>query len=223
MTLFCPPAEVGRLDTALRYTDILFGFVIKELFSRLQNWPDLPVEVRWHLVVGTTLVLCSWIGYRRSQNRTLYEVKFFNLPLARFIVDQLMLILYFKLAVMTELDGSNALGTEDLVTGTLNLVLLVFCLYAVWDVLGICMAFAKDRSPLDRRWVAKYPVIGEGNTPATPDWRGMWITLGCLALIGSFRCLVPVSHALAALLAILLIYRWAKEMRTTRGMLRTAS
>ena len=83
-----PIPQVGRIDTSLRYTDILFGFVIRELFLRLQNWPDLTAAVRWHLIVGTTLVLGSWIGYRRSLNRSSYEVKFFNLPLARFIVDQ---------------------------------------------------------------------------------------------------------------------------------------
>ena len=61
-----PVPEVGRIDTSLRYTDILFGFVIRELFLRLQNWPNLTAAVQWHLIVGTTLVLGSWIGYRRS-------------------------------------------------------------------------------------------------------------------------------------------------------------
>ena len=30
--LLCPPPEPGRVDTGLRFTDILFGFVIRELF-----------------------------------------------------------------------------------------------------------------------------------------------------------------------------------------------
>ncbi len=29
--------EVEQVDTSLRYTDVLFGFVIKELFFRLQE------------------------------------------------------------------------------------------------------------------------------------------------------------------------------------------
>ena len=44
-------------------------------------------------------MLGSWIGFRRSLNRTTYEVKFFNLPLFRFLMDQLMVILYFRIAV----------------------------------------------------------------------------------------------------------------------------
>ena len=35
-----PPAEVSKVDTGLRFTDILFGFVIREIFLRLQNWSD---------------------------------------------------------------------------------------------------------------------------------------------------------------------------------------
>src|SRR6266404_5018759 len=100
-----PVPEPERFDTSLRYTDILFGFVIRELFLRIKNWPQLSGDVHWHLIVGTTLVLGSWIGFRRSLNRSVYQVKFFNLPLFRFIMDQLMLILYFRIAVLTSADG----------------------------------------------------------------------------------------------------------------------
>src|SRR5438132_902411 len=95
-----PPAEVSKVDTGLRFTDILFGFVIRELFLRLQNWATLPWFVRWQLIAGTALVLGSWIGFRRSLNRSSYELKFFNLPLLRFVLDQLMVILYFRVAVL---------------------------------------------------------------------------------------------------------------------------
>src|SRR5262249_2621206 len=130
-----PVPEVGRIDTSLRYTDILFGFVIRELFLRLQNWPNLTTAVQWHLIVGTTLVLGSWIGYRRSLNRLSYEVKFFNLPLVRFIVDQIMLVLYFRIAVLTKVDGSDLPAASVLTTDTARLVVYVFILYVVWDFL----------------------------------------------------------------------------------------
>ena len=52
-----PPPEVERADTGLRYTDILFGLVIKELFTRLQNWSQVGDQIRWHLVIAATLVL----------------------------------------------------------------------------------------------------------------------------------------------------------------------
>jgi hypothetical protein len=132
-----PVPEVGRIDTSLRYTDILFGFVIRELFLRLQNWPDLDAAVQWHLIVGTTLVLGSWIGYRRSLNRSSYEVKFFNLPLFRFVVDQGMLVLYFRIAVLTNVDRTNLPTASVLAADTTKFVMYVFFLYVVWDLLGI--------------------------------------------------------------------------------------
>src|SRR5688500_15778712 len=93
-----PPAEPTKRDTGLRFTDILFGFVIRELFIRLQDWGELAWFVRWQLIAATALVLGSWIGFRRSLNRSDYELKFFNLPLLRFVLDQLMVILYFRIA-----------------------------------------------------------------------------------------------------------------------------
>src|SRR5947207_7928440 len=78
-----PKPELVRLDTSLRYTDILFGFVIREIFLRLQYWHNLNLDAWLYLLVCLALVLGSWIGYRRSLNRSSYEVKFFNLPLFR--------------------------------------------------------------------------------------------------------------------------------------------
>jgi len=59
---------------------------------RLSNWTQLSVAVRGHLIVGTILVLGSWIGFRRSLKRSRYQVKFFNLPFFLFLLDQLMLV-----------------------------------------------------------------------------------------------------------------------------------
>jgi hypothetical protein len=64
-----PPAEVSKIETGLRFTDILFGFVISQLFVRIEEWEHIPTYIRWQLVVGTVLVLGSWIGFRRSLNR----------------------------------------------------------------------------------------------------------------------------------------------------------
>ena len=62
--LLHPTPEPSKADTSLRYTDILFGFVIRELFFGLQNWPDIPNIIRIHLIVGTILVVGSWITVR---------------------------------------------------------------------------------------------------------------------------------------------------------------
>jgi hypothetical protein len=215
------------VDTSLRYTDILFGFVIRELFLRLQNWSQLPSGVRWHLIVGTTLVLGSWIGFRRSLNRTTYEVKFFNLPLFRFLIDQLMLILYFRIAVLTKVDGTDLPTTGALSTDTTKLAMYVFILYAIWDLLGIWMAKAKT-SVGSASEKPRYPALKCGKMTddwQRADWAGFSITASGLAVL---TVLWWTSGAISsnglslATVVLLLAYRFAKETRTSWRSLQSA-
>ena len=218
-----PTPSVSQRDTSLRYTDILFGFVIKELFVRIQYWMQPQhwnTAVGLQLFVGTVLVLGSWIGYRRSLNRSAWEVKFFNLPLFRFILDQMMLILYFRIAVLAPDQGKElAMTADQLANGTIMLVVFIFCLYVCWDLLGIWMAVAKCDG------MYRYRMVGDDNKPTNDqqdrDWNGFYISLVCLALAaflwstcGNPNCL------LLGIAAMLLVYRWAKETKT--GLKRTA-
>jgi len=215
-----PIPELERFDTSLRYTDILFGFVIRELFLRLQNWSQLDPDVKLHLLVGTTLVLGSWIGFRRSLYRSHYEVKFFNLPFFRFIIDQLMLILYFRIAVLTDQSGKQVLAVGNLASATIKLVMYVFILYVVWDLLGMWIANAKTRGKGSEK-KPLYPEIinSQMSDKEQPiNWRGFLITLGSLGLIVLLwfvhNCFPPKGEFLA-IVALLLLYRWAKEVRTS--------
>jgi hypothetical protein len=204
-SVFLPPAKADEHDTGLRFTDILFGFVITQIFLRLQNWGDLPGYVRWQLVVSAALVLGSWIGFRGSLNRSSYKLKFFNLPLVRFIVDQLMIVLYFRIAVLTPNDANASFDPETLTNATLETLLFVFALYAVWDVIGLLMGLS-----------GRY-------AESKADWLGFVITLAFAALFGGLfhvACQTAVDDSTAVLLlagatALLLAYRWVKEIRST--------
>lgn len=219
-----PPAEPEKLDTGLRYTDILFGFVIKELFLRLQNWVNLSGAVRWHLAVGLTLVLGSWIGFRRSLNRPGYQLKFFNLPLFRFLLDQLMLILYFRVAVQTSIPDISSIGDStpewsgQLAQDTQRFVLYVFFLYALWDLLGIWMAKTKDEGGKPRYPKVDTKTWSELDSPQAPDGWGLGITTVCFILSGALwmfaNCLSP-GQLFGLTAALLLLYRFSKEIRTS--------
>lgn len=222
--LFRTIPKPEKHDTSLRYTDILFGFVIRELFVRLQDWPQLTIDVRLHLIVGTTLVLGSWIGFRRSLSRSEYQLKFFNLPLLRFLVDQLMLILYFRIAVLTPYSSGNqsASGSQvepNLAQHTHFLVFLVFCLYLVWDGLGIIMALARIHSGVDSG-NPLYPRLSTDGTPKAqpPNISGSLITAVCLLSFGLLwwfeNCVTPWILSVSDIL-LLLAYRWIKEIRTS--------
>jgi hypothetical protein len=218
--VFHPVPEPEKLDTGLLYTDILFGLVIGELFVRLQKWTQLDGAVRWHLIVGAILVLGSWIGFRRSRYRPAYQLKFFNLPLFRFLIDQLMLILYFRIAVLTEVGGKESPAANDLAGSTTRLILYVFVLYFMWDVLGLWMAKAKT-TEADGSKKPVYPVVEDSKMTIKEQPANKWglrITIGALGVAFLLwmldKCLAPTPLFLATT-ALLLAYRWAKEMRTS--------
>lgn len=221
--VFSPPAEVSKADTGLRFTDVLFGFVISELFVRLQAAGGLPWFVRWQLIAGTALVLGSWIGFRRSVNRTDYEVKFFNYPFWRFVLDQLMVILYFKVAVVTARNPNSVdYRPTDMIDQTAQILLIIFGLYAFWDLLGIRMASV--RNP-DGSW--KYSKIDEDDNQTgvqnRRDWLAFGITLGALAaLVAIWRIgealevnSTEASWLLAGMTLVLVAYRFVKEVKNT--------
>ncbi|MBV9225156.1 MAG: hypothetical protein JOY85_14075 [Acidobacteriaceae bacterium] len=209
--LLHPQPSVGTKDTSLRYTDILFGFVIRELFQRLSNFLSLQPLLQAHLIVGTILVLGSWIGYRRSIYRSSYEVKFFNIPFFKFLVDQLMLILYFRIATVTPITPS--VPPPALAQTTVELVFLVFVLYFVWDVLGLLETSVRTNG------IPVYPKVANGimtQEHEQRNWSGFWITTAGALVFGVLWLLVPHIGPVPALYLtafILLVYRWSKENR----------
>jgi hypothetical protein len=217
-----PPAEIGRLDTGLRFTDILFGFVIRELFLRFQHWGSLPWFVRWQLVAGTVLVLGSWIGFRRSLNRSTYEVKFFNLPFFRFLLDQGMVLLYFRVATLTPNEGHPDIAADALGQATIGTLFAIFGLYLLWDIGALWMASVREggRPKYGKVNVDTNAQTGES---AEHDWMGFGITgtfflaFGLLMLVTYHRHLEPHGAEVRFCLAIagLILFRWAKEIRTT--------
>jgi hypothetical protein len=227
---FHPVPEAEKTDTGLRYTDILFGFVIRELFLRLQNWAHIDHAVRCHLIVGATLVLGSWIGFRRSLHRSGYQLKFVNLPLIRFLVDQLMLILYFRIAVLTPVPETGTLlisgpdAARNLARHTNELVFYVFFLYVLWDLLGIWMAKAKIKV-LDRSTKPRYPRIQDSemtDQQQVINKPGIWITFACWLLFGGLWLFADCFNSLYLFVTtavLLLAYRWLKEMRTSCQLL----
>lgn len=83
-------ADLDKKDTGLRFTDVLFGFVFKEIFFRLADWNSIDGDgapiVKAHLVLAAVVTMSSYVGFRKSLSRADYKLKFFNLPMIRFVV-----------------------------------------------------------------------------------------------------------------------------------------
>jgi hypothetical protein len=225
-----PKPELVKFDTSLRYTDILFGFVIREIFLRLQYWQSLNRFILLHLSVCVALVLGSWIGYRRSLNRSSYEVKFFNLPFFRFLLDQAMLILYFQVAGSTPGDFATVTNPPDansLAQSTVKLLVFIFVLYLFWDFLGIRMTKSKE-SGMPRYAEPRENVDKDTNTIKDPtkwqeaDWPGLGITGVVLTVFLLLWLLITPGCALAGkpiltfsvAIVLLILYRFIKEVKT---------
>jgi hypothetical protein len=212
--VFSPPSEDTKHDTGLRFTDILFGFVISQIFLRLQQWSSLSEFSRMQLVCSTALVLGSWIGFRRSLNRPDYELKFFNLPLLRFLLDQMMLILYFRVATLTPLDPDKSVDVTQVTHDTLKALVFVFVLYFLWDLAGQAMALPRNRYPTGK----KYPKSKRDLTGLSITFAFLLATLAFWHIADSIENVNETALMIAST-GVLVAYRWVKDIRSTFRLL----
>lgn len=198
--LFATELEPDKNDDGLVFTDVLFGFVLAELFTAK---PPDTLHHSLHLVLSVVIVLGSWIGFRRSRNRRRYQLKFFNLALWRFMLDQAMVYFYFRLATLRT--NEPGIGAESLLESSLCFVSLAFALYLVWDILGMAMPANDDKPAPDQR----------------RDWPGLWITAVHLVLFACLTAWVRIvtlddseaNIAFCAAVLLALSYRRAKEVK----------
>jgi hypothetical protein len=129
-----------------------------------------------------------------------------------------MVVLYFRIATLTPTDPSDPVRLDVVTHDTIKIALLVFALYAIWDLLGIVMTFGT------RYWKIDEKNLDDRNGRPSADIRGWLVTLLCLVLSAVLYLVwVDGSHIthrsaqwmLVAIGAILILYRWLKELRTT--------
>jgi cell division protein FtsW (lipid II flippase) len=132
--------------TTLRFTDIMFGFAFKEIYTRFANWAKYPAQTanatRAYLFMVLAVVLMSYVGYRKSKARKDYRLDLFSLPFARFGVDQALVAIYIVMAL--RIPDKNLADFKELPLGwarvALVWVLVVWSGYFLWDLLGFWMS-----------------------------------------------------------------------------------
>jgi len=185
--------------TSLTFTDVIFGLVFTEIFTRAAALHALSTAVDVHLALSLAVAAGSYIGYRGSLKRGMYRLAFFNLPLLRFVLDLFMIFLYYVLAVTPD-ETKNPAALVHARTDSL-VVLLIFAAYLAWDLISKMMSHNGYQIGFD----AKRTVV----------------TLVGLAVAGAifgiaWTATSPLNQHLAIvvdslLIALVILYRWAKD------------
>jgi hypothetical protein len=197
-------------DTGLRFTDVLFGFALREAVTRLVAWSDLTTVARVHLVLAVLVILGSYIGFRNSQKRGKYQLRFFNLALVRFATDQTMVFLYFWLALyfqVSALPSGTAIFRFDA-----RIVLTIFGLYLAWDLVSHLMAGSK------RYYTVKGSKPEEDEVMKVDTYRTVITIIGLIVAAGIWAIAEFVEPAggaatwgIAGLALLVVVYRFFKD------------
>lgn len=212
-----PYISEDQNDTGLRFTDVLFGFALREVVTRLVKWDQLNNASRVHLMLTLVTILGSYIGFRNSEKRGKFRLRFFNLVTIRFAVDQAMVFLYFWLALYFSTEKDAVTGRlhlpepDSLLTFDARVVFAIFGLYLAWDLITHWMASSG-------KYLLKAGSPGPSEPLVAKRYRTV-ITFGALAACGIVLLVSELSDPtgdaatfwMVALTAILVLYRVLKD------------
>jgi hypothetical protein len=166
-------AEADQRSVGLVFVDVLFAAVATKILEQSSHG-GLPFEGKTQLALAAVLTITAWIAYHNSTNRAGYKMEYVNLPLVQFLMDLLLVYLYWLVATSAEED-SRARPTvvpEALILAT------VFLVFLGWDQVALAMR----RSP-------RYP----GVTLADDRPRRRTVTLsffGVFAVVAAYGTVV---------------------------------
>jgi len=133
------PKRPHQLDDKLvgiTFIDVLFALVIAQLLQPFAITRHVPLAGTAHLLVGGVVTIGSWIGYHNSLSRPHYVIRFVNLPLAQFLIDIALVVVYWLLAITAE--GANpAIPRATSVVPEARYVAVAFLLYGAWDLVAL--------------------------------------------------------------------------------------
>jgi hypothetical protein len=187
----------------ITFVDVLFAIVVAQVLQPVARGFDIPAAGKAQLVVAFALTVTSWIGYHNSWNRPRFFIRFLNLPLAQFVIDVTLVIVYWLTATWVEglpLESRNASALPEA-----TLITISFVLYVLWDRVGY-----KIRT--SDRYFGRPPAV---DVPARRRVSGTFLITALViwALIAASN---PTSTGVVVAVDILLIlvlvsYRLVKE------------
>jgi hypothetical protein len=167
-----PVAETDRRGVSLVFVDVLFAAVATKILEQSSR-EGLPFEGKTQLALAAVLTITAWIAYHNSTNRAAYMMEYVNLPLVQFLLDLLLVYLYWLVATSAEEDAT---ARPSVVPEALILA-AVFLVFLGWDRVALAMR----RSP-------RYP----GVSMADDRPRRRAVTFSCFGMFAVFAVVSTV-------------------------------
>ncbi|BBH17195.1 hypothetical protein Back2_14820 [Nocardioides baekrokdamisoli] len=180
--------------TGLSFVDLLFALAVSEYLTVIDNRTLSAVDW-WHVGVGGTLTIGSWIGFHNSRFRTTTRIEFFNRALFATLIDIALVVIYWLLPSKW-IGGTNGIPRTPDAVGVAVLVGLAFLLYSAWDALS--------RRPSDARRHKTRRAVTYAFTAAS-------IAIAAGVMLWSPTAPCKVIGVDVALICLLLGYRWTKD------------
>ncbi|MGD0056208.1 MAG: hypothetical protein ABSC34_12330 [Acidimicrobiales bacterium] len=219
-------AEVDLAQSVAIFIDLLFAIVLTELLSSLGKrvWgpPQHGVTTTYmsHFAVAAAFTLVSWVAYHGTGNKHRFKIRFFNIQFFKFVVEILIVVVYFLMA-------ANVIANPPSCRNDVILGICAFVCYGLWD-------FIIKRELNDTRYKDAWEDYAEKLTPhgaAWPKYEGIrvwmtWISLAVLVILSLlFLWLTSTStiqilvgnYFLVCYVVIFRVVRDAKHRVSTSG------
>ena len=208
--------EVDPSHVAITFVDVLFALTAAKVFDILTTVNTIGWPGRWQLIATTVLIITSWVGYHTSPSSPRWVIRFFNYPFWTFVIDVVLVALYFLMAAYVQ--GASQLAKKPSAAPGTDIVAAVFALYTLWD--WVCLRINTNA----RYQSAHITQMGkELPDDIKPRRVVTWVCFGLsLVLVALVNFTSPTNGAWiiginGLLIALLLFFRVAKEAVTPAG------
>jgi hypothetical protein len=200
-----PVAEADPRGVGLVFVDVLFAAVATKILEQSSRG-GVPFKGKTQLGLAAVLTITAWIAYHNSTNRAAYKMAYINLPLVQFLMDLLLVYLYWLVASSAEQDAT----TRPTVVPEALMLAVVFLIFLGWDQVALAM-----------RRSSRYP----GVTLTDDRPRRRVVTIGFFGVFAVFAVLSTVADprdryligALDLALAVgLIAHRYIQHLVTGR-------
>jgi hypothetical protein len=130
------PLQLDDKLVGITFIDVLFALVIGKLLEPFATAKSIPTAGMTHLLLAGVVTIGSWIGYHNSLSRPHYVIRFVNLPLAQFLIDVALVVVYWLLAITAE-GTTPAIPRPVSAVPEARYVMIGFLLYSAWDLVAL--------------------------------------------------------------------------------------